>query len=90
MEEDIYKIKIYKIYNENFEPDDELEYSFDIVSGQFETSDGILTLEELMDERYDDIWLDVTDHLKSEIEYYVESVGNNFGLEFDVITSHWR
>ena len=40
-------MEVNKIYNENFEPDDELEFSFDIVSGQFETSDGILTLKEL-------------------------------------------
>ena len=90
IEEDIYKLKIYKIFNEGFEPGDELEFSFDIVSGQFETSDGILTLEDLMDERYDDIWLDVTDHLRSEIEFYILNVSEgDFGLYFDVATTHW-
>jgi hypothetical protein len=90
IEEDIFKIKIYKIYNENFEPDDELEYSFDIVSGQFVTNEGILTLKELHKEEYDDIWVDVTDHLRSEIEYYVLGISEgDFGLYFDTATSHW-
>lgn len=90
IEEDTYKIEIYKIFNKSFEPGDELEFTFDIVSGQFLTSEGILTLEELMDERYDDIWLDVTDHLRSEIEFYILGVSEgDFGLYFDVATTHW-
>lgn len=89
MEEDIYKIKIYKIFNESFEPGDELEFVFDIVSGQFVTSQGVLTLKELYKEEYDDIWVDVTDHLRSEIEFYILNVASDFGLYFDVATSHW-
>ena len=68
---------------------DELEMGFSIIDGTFITSEGIMTLDELFEERYDDIWLDVGDVLRSEIEDYVESVSNNFGLEFDTITSHW-
>ena len=90
MEEDIYKIEVYKIFNEGFESGDELEFAFDIVSGQFETSEGILTLKELYKEEYDDIWVDVTDHLRSEIEFYILGISEgDFGLYFDVATSHW-
>jgi len=90
IEEDIFKIKIYKIFNESFESGDELEFVFDIVSGQFETSEGILTLKELYKEEYDDIWVDVTDHLRSEIEFYILNVSEgDFGLYFDVATTHW-
>ena len=43
-----------------------------------------------MDERYDDIWLDVTDHLRSEIEFYILNISEgDFGLYFDTATSHW-
>jgi len=68
---------------------EELEFGFALLDGQFATSEGILTLEELNEERYDDIWIDVTDYLRTELEDYVWSVGNNFGLEFDAYTSYW-
>lgn len=90
IEEDIYKIEIYKIFNESFEPDDELEFRFDIVSGQFLTSEGVLTLKELYKEEYDDLWVDVTDHLRSEIEFYILKISEgDFGLYFDLAASHW-
>jgi hypothetical protein len=94
--EDQYKIKITRIYNLDYRGDrivgsnEELEFGFDLLDGQFATSEGILTLEELYEDRYDDIWLDVTDYLRNELEDYVESVAINFGLEFDVYTSHWN
>jgi hypothetical protein len=92
---DIYKVKITTIYNLDYRgnrimgSNEELEFGFRILDGQFSTSNGILTLEELYEERYDDIWLDVTDFLRSEIEDYVSSVVENFGLQFDDHTSHW-
>lgn len=93
--EDQYKIKITRIYNLDYRGNrivgnnEELEFGFRLLDGQFATSEGILTLKKLYEDRYDDIWLDVTDHLRTEIEDYVWSVVNNFGLEFDVYTSHW-
>ena len=93
--QDKYEFQITRIYNSDYRGNriignnEELEFGFELLDGQFDTSEGIMTLDELIEERYDDIWLDVGDVLRSEIEDYVESVSNNFGLEFDTITSHW-
>ncbi len=94
--EDQFKVKITRIYNPDYRGkrivgnNEELEFGFDLLDGQFETSDGILTLEELYSERYDDIWLDVTDYLRSEIEGYVQEIAeNNFGLYFKDAISLW-
>jgi hypothetical protein len=93
--QDKYEFQITRIYNSDYRGNriignnEELEFGFELLNGQFDTSEGIMTLDELIEERYDDIWLDVGDVLRSEIEDYVESVSNNFGLEFDTITSHW-
>lgn len=92
---DKYIVKITIIYNLDYRgnrivgSNEELEFGFALLDGQFETSEGILTLEELYEERYDDIWLDVTDFLRSEIEDYVSIVVENFGLQFDDYTSYW-
>jgi hypothetical protein len=92
---DKYIVKITKIYNLDYRgnrivgSNEELEFGFALLDGQFETSEGILTFEELYEERYDDIWLDVTDFLRSEIEDYVWSITKNFGIEFNDYTSHW-
>jgi len=93
--EDQYKVKITRIYNLDYRgnriigSNEELEFGFALLDGQFATSEGILTLEELYDERYDEEWHDVTEYLRSEIEDYVWSVAKNFGLQFDAYTSHW-
>ena len=88
--EDIYKVVISGIYNKDFNLDDELEFGFDMVSGQFVTNQGVLTLSELYKDEYDDIWVDVTDHLRSEIEFYILGISEgDFGLYFDTATSHW-
>jgi hypothetical protein len=90
--DDIYEVKISKIYN-FFSDDignDGLEFGFDLISGQFGTSEGILTLKELYKEKYDDIWVDVRDHMTNEIEDYIWSVcEGNFGLAFSYATGHW-
>ena len=94
--EDQYKIKIVRIYNPDYRGNrivgnnEELEFGFELLDGQFATSEGILTLSELYDEEYDDIWDEVTEHMRYELEDYVWSVSNDFGLEFDVCTSHWN
>ena len=92
---DYYKVKIIKVYNLDYRGNriignnEELEFGFALLDGQFDTSEGILSLGELYDEEYDSAWLDMEDSLRGQIEDYVESVANNFGLEFDTITSHW-
>ena len=92
--EDQYKIEIIRIYNPDYSGNriignnQELEFVFELLNGQFATSEGILTLHMLYDEEYDNIWGEVTDHMKYELEDYVLSISKNFGLEFDVCTSH--
>lgn len=95
--EDQYKVRITRIYNPDYRgkrivgTNEELEFGFELVYGQFITSRGILTIDELYSEEHDDIWLDVTDHLRSEIEYYVCEVAEyDFGLPFEDSTSHWN
>jgi len=94
--EDQYKIKITRIYNLDYRgnrilgSNEELEFGFELLSGQFLTSEGILTLEELYDEKYEHLWFDVRDYLRTELEDYVWSVSKNFGLEFDAYTSYSR
>lgn len=93
--QDKYEFQIIRIYNSDYKgkrilgSNEELEFSFELLDGEFDTSEGMMTLDELLEERYDDIWLDVEDVLRSEIEDYVESIANNFGLTFDAITSYW-
>ena len=92
---DYYEFIIKRIYNLDYRGNrivgnnEELEFGVELLDGQFDTSEGIMTLEEIINQRYDDIWLDVEDLLRGQIEDYVESVANNFGLEFDTITSYW-
>ncbi len=94
--QDKYEFQITRIYNSDYRgkrilgSNEELEFGFKLLDGEFDTSEGMMTLDELLEERYDDIWLDVEDVLRSEIEDYVESVANNFGLTFDTITSHFN
>lgn len=68
---------------------DELEMGFSIIDGTFITSEGIMTLDELFEERYDDIWLDVTDDLRYQIEGYVEVVAASFFLEFSLVSTEF-
>ena len=92
---DHYEFIIKRIYNSDYRgnrivgSNEELEFGVELLDGQFETTEGIMTLEELIDDKYDDIWLDVEDSLRGQIEDYVESVSNNFGIEFNTITSYW-
>ena len=69
--------------------DGELEFGFYIIDGTFDTSDGQLTYEELMDDHYDDIYLDVVNWLRGEIEGYVHTIQLDFGLNYLDVTSQW-
>ena len=66
-----------------------LGFGFYIIDGNFETSDGQLTYEELMDEHYDDIYHDVTNWLRGELEGYVYEICLSFGLDFTRVDSTW-
>lgn len=93
--DDHYKIKINRIYNLDYRGNrivgnnEELEFGFKVLYGQFATSEGILTLDKLVNDfEHEDAMIDVFDNLRSEVEDYVWSVANNFCLEFDVFTSY--
>lgn len=92
-QDDHYKVKITGIFNPDYRiigTNHSLEFGFDIIDGQFMTDEGLLTYEELMDEKYDDIFFDVTNTLRYELENYVGGIAqNNFGLVFFDCTSNW-
>jgi hypothetical protein len=93
--DDNYEVKINKVYNPDYNgkrivgTNDELEFGYTLVAGQFTTSQGILTLEELYSDEYDDVWADVTNYLTDEIQNYVLDVSEfNFGLKFKEVTAY--
>jgi hypothetical protein len=86
---DYFEVMITRIYDEKYERDGELEFGFYIIGGTFDTSDGQLTYEELMDEHYDDIILDVENWLRGELEGYVHTIQLDFGLDYLDVTSQW-
>lgn len=95
--QDHYKVKITKIYNSDYRgnrivgSNEELEFGFDLLEGEFITADhGVLSVEELYDEQYDNIWSDITYNLRYELEDYVKfTAEGDFGLDFSDVTSHW-
>ena len=88
---DKFKIKITGVWEfTTHKNQPEIQFGFYIIDGTFETSDGQLTYEELMDERYDDIYLDVENWLRGELEGYVHTIGLTFGLDFIYVDSQWN
>jgi hypothetical protein len=94
--EDHYKVKITRIFNPDYRgkrivgTNEELEFGFALLDGQFITNQGVLSLEELYDDEYDEIWVEVTDHLRNELEQYVWDIAeSNFFLTFKDCTSNW-
>lgn len=88
---DKFKIKITGVQEfTTYKNQPEIQFGFYIIDGIFETSDGQLTLEELYEDRYDDIWIDVTDWLRGELEGYVHSIGLTFGFDFTYVDSQWN
>lgn len=87
---DRFEIKITGVINWNDSMEEsEIQFGFYIIDGNFETSDGQLTYEELMDEHYDDIYHDVTNWLRGELEGYVHTISLTFGLNFNFAESQW-
>ena len=87
---DKFKIKITGVIDYKYRDyGNTLGFGFYIIDGNFETSDGQLTYEELMDEHYDDIYHDVTNWLRGELEGYVYEICLSFGLDFTRVDSTW-
>ena len=62
---------------------------FSIIDATLITDEGLLTLEELYQDEYDDIWVEVTDELRYQIEGYVEEVAASFFLEFSLVSTEF-
>ena len=86
---DHFEVMITRSFEKFYMEDGELEFGFYIIDGTFDTSDGQLTYEELMDDHYDDIYLDVVNWLRGEIEGYVHTIQLDFGLNYLDVTSQW-
>lgn len=93
---DKYRIKLTGIYNPDYRgsrvvgSNTILEFGFALLDGQFMTDQGVLSMEELYDDEYDEIWEDITSNLKWEIEDYVLIQALNFGLDFDDTEIYWN
>jgi hypothetical protein len=68
----------------------EINFGFYVIDGNFDTSDGQLSYNDLMDEQYDDIYEDVINWLRGELEGYVHTIGLTFGLDFTYVESQWN
>lgn len=86
---DNFEVIVTRIYDTSYEKDGELEFGFTIIDGTFLTDEGQLTWDELMEEKYDLIYIDVENWLRGEIEAYVHTTQLDFGLDYFVVTSHW-
>jgi len=88
---DNFKIKITRVvnFNDNIE-ENEIQFGFYIIDGNFDTSDGQLSYNDLMDEQYDDIYEDVINWLRGDLEGYVHTISLTFGLDFTFAESQWE
>ena len=87
---DNFKIKITGVvnFNDNIE-ENEIQFGFYIIDGNFETNDGQLSYEDLMDDQYDDTYDDVVNWLRGDLEGYVHTISLTFGLDFTFAESQW-
>ena len=93
--QDNYEISIIEIHNPDYRGKrivgtnmEELEFSYGIIDGQFETNEGIMTLDEIYDDISGDLVVDVFESLAYEIEDYMMVMTANFGLDFDFVKSY--
>jgi hypothetical protein len=84
--QDNYEISIIEIHNPDYRGKrivgtnmEELEFSYGIIDGQFETNEGIMTLDEIYDDISGDLVVDVFESLAYEIEDYMMVMTANFG-----------
>lgn len=87
---DNFKIKITGVYKivDNTE-ESEIQFGFYIIDGNFDTNDGQLSYEDLMDDKYDDTYNDVINWLRGDLEGYVHTIGLTFGFDFNWSSSEW-
>jgi len=68
----------------------DVEFGFKINDCYLETEDGMKTYEELLSDDFSDVWwVEITDHLRGEIEAYVQRKGYDFGLNIFDVESEW-
>ena len=67
-----------------------VRFGFGIDDCYLETEDGMKTYEELLSDDFSDVWwVEITDHLRGEIEAYVQRKGYDFGLNIFDVESEW-
>ena len=89
--EDKFEILITRIFNESYDEKNinQLEFGFMIKDATLLTDEGILTWDELWDQKYNNIWDDIENWLRGELEGYVHTIQLDFGLDFLYIDSQW-
>lgn len=91
--EDKYKVLINAVYNDSYDDSENnvLEVGFELLDAQYIIDGGIvLSLEQLSSEEYDDIWNEITDSMKWEIEDYVLVQALGYGLEYSEVDLQWN
>jgi hypothetical protein len=91
--EDKYKVLINAVYTDSYDDSENnvLEVGFELLDAQYIIDGGIvLSLEQLNSEEYDDIWNEITDSMKWEIEDYVLVQALNYGLEYSDVDLQWN
>lgn len=91
--EDKYKVLINAVYTDSYDNSENnvLEVGFELLDAQYVIDGGIvLSLEQLSSEEYDDIWNEITDSMKWEIEDYVLVQALNYGLEYSEVDLQWN
>lgn len=91
--EDKYKVLINAVYTDSYDNSENnvLEVGFELLDAQYVIDGGIvLSLEQLYSEEYDDIWNEITDSMKWEIEDYVLIQALNYGLEYSEVDLQWN
>lgn len=67
-----------------------VKFGFGINDCYLDTELGMKTYEEMLSDDFSDIWwVEVTDHLRGEIEAYVQRKGYDFGLNIFDVESEW-
>jgi len=90
--EDKFEILITRIFNKSYDENivnQTLEFGFIIKDATLLTDEGRLTWDELSDQKYDEIWDDIENWLRGELEGYVHTIQLDFGLDYLYIDSQW-
>ena len=89
--EDKFEILITRIFNESYDEKNinQLEFGFMIKDATLLTDEGILTWDELWDQKYNNIRDDIENWLRGELEGYVHTIQLDFGLDFLYVDSQW-